>query len=41
MRNIVLKRSYSLLESSRCLQSFESQYSCAHVSKLRIARDLR
>ena len=41
MCNIVLKSSYSLLESSLSLQGFESQYSCACMSKPRCVHDLR
>ena len=41
MCNIVLKSSYSLLESSLSLQGFESRYSCACMSKPRCVHDLR
>ena len=41
MCNIVLKSSYSLLESSLSLQGFESQYFCACMSKLRCVHGLR
>ena len=41
MCNIVLKSSYSLLESSLSLQGFESQYFCACMSKLRYVHGLR